>query len=341
MTRSAGSYCGRFAPSPTGPLHFGSLLAALASYLDARAHGGRWLLRVEDIDPPREQPGASRAIIDSLRAHGLDWDGPVCHQHTRGDAYDAALDALERKGLLRRCYCPRRVLGPDGACGGRCGGEGEGPAALRVRVDAAWPTAFEDRFQGPVAATALPEDFVVRRRDGLYAYQLAVVVDDYAQGITDVVRGADLLSVTPRQRYLQACLGYPSPRYAHCPVLLGGDGRKLSKQNHAPPLEDGNAVANLRRALELLAQPPAPAAAAPAPTAAPAPWRGCRSPTRTFSAPTACAPAAPRACSTTSCRPTAPPRSNASPPRAPSPSARPTWTSSPWARLTSPVFMAP
>ena len=265
MPRSAGSYCGRFAPSPTGPLHFGSLLAALASYLDARAHGGRWLLRVEDIDPPREQPGASRAIIDSLRAHGLDWDGPVCHQHTRGDAYDAALDALERKGLLRRCYCPRRVLGPDGACGGRCGGEGEGPAALRVRVDAAWPTAFEDRFQGPVAATALPEDFVVRRRDGLYAYQLAVVVDDYAQGITDVVRGADLLSVTPRQRYLQACLGYPSPRYAHCPVLLGGDGRKLSKQNHAPPLEDGNAVANLRRALELLAQPPAPAAAATPP----------------------------------------------------------------------------
>jgi glutamyl-Q tRNA(Asp) synthetase len=265
MTRSAGSYCGRFAPSPTGPLHFGSLLAALASYLDARAHGGRWLLRVEDIDPPREQPGASRAIIDSLRAHGLGWDGPVCYQHTRGNAYDAALETLERKGLLRRCYCPRRVLGPDGACGGRCGGEGEGPAALRVRVDPAWPTAFEDRFQGPVAATALPEDFVVRRRDGLYAYQLAVVVDDHAQGITDVVRGADLLSVTPRQRYLQACLGYTSPRYAHCPVLLGGDGRKLSKQNHAPPLEDGNAVANLRRALELLAQPPAPAAAATPP----------------------------------------------------------------------------
>ncbi|MHA7814972.1 MAG: tRNA glutamyl-Q(34) synthetase GluQRS [Pseudohaliea sp.] len=258
----AGSYCGRFAPSPTGPLHFGSLLAALASYLDARAHGGRWLLRVEDIDPPREQPGASRSIIASLRAHGLHWDGPVCYQHTRGAAYDEALDVLERKGLLRRCYCPRRILGPDGACGGRCGGNGEGPAALRVRVDPAWPTAFEDRIQGHVAATQLPEDFVVRRRDGLYAYQLAVVVDDQAQDISDVIRGADLLSVTPRQRYLQACLGYASPRYGHCPVLLGGDGRKLSKQNHAPPLDDRRAAANLRLALELLGQASPPATAA-------------------------------------------------------------------------------
>lgn len=262
MSGSAGSYCGRFAPSPTGPLHFGSLLAALASYLDARAHGGRWLLRVEDIDPPREQPGATRAIIDSLRAHGLTWDGPVYYQHARSDAYDEALDVLARKGLLRRCYCPRRVLGPDGACGGRCGGRGEGPAALRVTVDPAWPTAFEDRFQGAVAATALPADFVVRRRDGLYGYQLAVVVDDHAQGISDVVRGADLLAVTPRQRYLQACLGYRSPRYGHCPVLLGSDGRKLSKQNHAPPLDDRCAVANLRSALELLAQASPPAAAA-------------------------------------------------------------------------------
>ncbi|KGE02713.1 tRNA glutamyl-Q(34) synthetase GluQRS [Pseudohaliea rubra] len=261
MTRGAGSYCGRFAPSPTGPLHLGSLLAALASYLDARAHGGRWLLRLEDIDPPREQPGAARAIIASLRAHGLGWDGSVCYQHTRSDAYEDALAALDRRGLLRRCYCPRRVLGPDGACEGRCGGAGDGPAALRVRVDPAWPTAFEDRFQGTIAATPLPADFVVRRRDGLYAYQLAVVVDDHAQGISDVVRGADLLPVTPRQRYLQTCLGYPSPHYGHCPVLLGNDGRKLSKQNHAPGLDDSNAAENLRRGLALLGQPVPPASA--------------------------------------------------------------------------------
>jgi len=261
MTRGAGGYSGRFAPSPTGPLHFGSLLAALASYLDARAHGGSWLLRIEDIDPPREQPGATRSIIDSLRTHGLAWDGDISYQSARGDGYALALRALDRAGLLLRCYCPRRVLGPDGACGGRCGGRGEGEAALRVRVDPAWSTAFDDRFQGPVAAKALPEDFVVRRRDGLYAYQLAVVVDDHRQHISDVVRGADLLPVTARQRYLQHCLGYPSPRYAHCPVLLGGDGRKLSKQNHAPALDDRRPTANLREALALLRQAAPPASA--------------------------------------------------------------------------------
>ena len=262
MTHGAGSYRGRFAPSPTGPLHLGSLLAALASYLDARANGGRWLLRIEDIDPPREQPGAALGIIDSLRAHALLWDGPVSYQGEHGDAYEHALAALDRAGLLLRCHCPRRVLGPDGACGGRCGGRGAGEAALRGRVDPAWPTAFEDRFQGPVPATGLPADFVVRRRDGLYAYQLAVVVDDRAQRISDVVRGADLLPVTPRQRYLQCLLGYPSPRYAHCPVLLGEDGRKLSKQNHAPALDNARAAANLREALKLLGQRAPPAHAA-------------------------------------------------------------------------------
>lgn len=261
MTAGAGRYRGRFAPSPTGPLHLGSLVSAVASFLDARAEGGRWLLRIEDIDPPREEPGAAEAIATSLRRHDLHWDGAASYQSRHRSAYERALTVLGERGLLLRCYCSRRELGPDGSCRGRCGGHGSGPSALRVRVDPGWTRAWEDRFQGPQRAQALPEDFVVRRRDGLYAYQLAVVVDDYEQGISDVVRGADLLTVTPRQHYLQAMLGYPSPRYAHCPLLLGPDGRKLSKQNRAAALEDTEAPANLRRVLTMLQQPAPPASA--------------------------------------------------------------------------------
>jgi glutamyl-Q tRNA(Asp) synthetase len=261
MTAGHAVYRGRFAPSPTGPLHLGSLLAAVASYLDARAHGGVWLLRVEDIDPPREQPGAAAAMLDSLRRHGLLWDGPVVYQRDRSAAYDAALADLDARGLLLHCRCPRRVLGPDGACGGRCrDAPAKEPAALRVRVDPDWDSAFDDLIQGHQGAAPLPADFVLRRRDGLYAYQLAVVVDDRDQAISHVIRGADLLPVTPRQRYLQHLLGCPHPAYGHCPVLLGHDGRKLSKQNRAPALDDSRPAENLRRVLAMLRQPSPPAA---------------------------------------------------------------------------------
>lgn len=253
-------YRGRFAPSPTGPLHLGSLVTAVASYADARSEGGRWLLRIEDIDPPREQPGAAAAIASSLRRHDLHWDGPLSYQRQHHRAYEHALTRLGELDLLMRCYCSRRELGPDGSCRGRCGGHGEGPSALRVRVDSDWSAAWHDRFQGPQEA-ALPADFVVRRRDGYYAYQLAVVVDDFHQAISHVVRGADLLPVTSRQRYLQHVLGYPSPRYAHCPLLLGQDGRKLSKQNRAAPLDDDCAADNLRQVVALLHQEPAPKSA--------------------------------------------------------------------------------
>jgi glutamyl-Q tRNA(Asp) synthetase len=256
---SSEQYRGRFAPSPTGPLHLGSLIAALASYLDARQHNGVWLVRMEDLDPPREEPGAGRRILDSLLHHGLHWDEPVMWQGQRDATYTGALAQLAASGHLFTCDCTRAILGPGGACGGRCQprqNDVASPHATRVRVPGDYHIAFTDQIQGPQAVALGHElaDFVVRRKDGLTAYQLAVVADDAAQGISHVVRGSDLLDSTPRQIFLQHTLGYPTPNYCHLPVITNALGQKFSKQNHAPALEDGQASTNLRNALRFLGQ---------------------------------------------------------------------------------------
>lgn len=252
-------YRGRFAPSPTGPLHLGSLLAAVASWADARAARGQWLLRIEDIDPPREQPGASAAILDLLSAIGLDSDEPVLWQSRRSAAYDAALAQLLSAGLAFECRCSRSDLQATGGIhrGACVASDAKRPPAIRLRVPEV-RIAFEDRIQGPQAQSLRDDvgDFVLRRADGLYAYQLAVVVDDAAQGISDIVRGSDLLDSTPRQIWLQQCLGLPTPRYAHLPVLLGADGQKLSKQNLAPAVSADNARRWLPQIARWLGQSP-------------------------------------------------------------------------------------
>lgn len=263
-------YRGRFAPSPTGPLHFGSLVAALASCLDARAHGGEWWVRIEDVDAPRSVPGAAESILACLEAHGFAWDGPVLWQSTRLEAYRAALDGLRAAGLAYACACSRQEIaalsaqiGVDGArlYPGTCRtGLPPGRAARAWRLKVTGEVTFVDRVQGQVRQ-CLPQevgDFVLLRGDGQFAYQLAVVVDDVMQGISDVVRGADLLDSTPRQIFLQRCLGYPQPRYAHVPVATHAAGEKLSKQTRAPALAPEQAAANLVAALAFLGQRPPP-----------------------------------------------------------------------------------
>ncbi|MEM1113763.1 MAG: tRNA glutamyl-Q(34) synthetase GluQRS [Pseudomonadota bacterium] len=252
------AYRGRFAPSPTGPLHLGSLIAALASYLDARHSSGTWLVRMEDLDPPREEPGAARKILDSLIAHGLTWDGDVLWQSQRHAAYQEALKALAGSHKTFACTCTRAQIGPDGYCGGGCNGLAPTgiPFATRVRVPVNTVVRFEDKLQGQHTerlGTTL-KDFVLLRKDGLFAYQLAVVVDDAHQGITHVVRGSDLLDSTARQIFLQQQLGLATPAYSHIPVLLNDEGQKLSKQNQAPALDDSRAPSNLRVALGFLNQ---------------------------------------------------------------------------------------
>ncbi|MBT3069619.1 tRNA glutamyl-Q(34) synthetase GluQRS [Rhodomicrobium sp. Az07] len=253
------TYVGRFAPSPTGPLHFGSLVAAVASYCDARAAAGRWLVRMEDIDPLREMPGAARRILDQLAAYGFEWDGGVLFQSTRLEAYRAALDALRLGGKVFWCRCSRAELARidsavyPGTC--RAFTAPRDDAAMRLRV-ADGVVEFYDRVFGPqredVAETV--GDFVVQRRDGLFAYQLAVVVDDAFQGVTDVVRGADLLDNTARQIALQRLLGLPTPRYMHLPLALNADGSKLSKQTHARELPTPADSGLLWQALAFLGQ---------------------------------------------------------------------------------------
>ncbi|MCL4184525.1 MAG: tRNA glutamyl-Q(34) synthetase GluQRS [Burkholderiaceae bacterium] len=260
---------GRFAPSPTGPLHAGSLVAAMASYLDARAHGGRWLLRIEDLDPPREVPGASAAIIDALARLGFGHDGPILYQSTRDAAYRDAFERLRAAGHVYPCACTRREVADSalqasrdrqrhaelvypGTC--RAGmPAGRAARAWRVRVDDA-PIAWHDRRAG--AATERLDrsvgDFVLRRADGLWAYQLAVVVDDAFQRVTDVVRGADLRDSTARQIHLQQLLGLPTPRYLHVPVLTDASGNKLSKQTGATPIDTRRGVEALNAALASL-----------------------------------------------------------------------------------------
>jgi glutamyl-Q tRNA(Asp) synthetase len=251
------AYVGRFAPSPSGPLHAGSLVAAVASYLDARAHQGTWLIRIEDIDEARTVPGAADDIIATLGAFGMASDGEIVWQSRRKDLYQAAFDRLDAHAYP--CGCNRREiadsrlgLAADGAAlyPGVCR-EGLSPGrsarSLRVRVPEPGQDliVFTDRLNGEMRQLLAAEsgDFVLRRADGFWAYQLAVVVDDALQGITDVVRGADLLDSTPRQVYLQHLLGYPTPRYLHVPVLRNGTGEKLSKLNGALSIAPGDEVA--------------------------------------------------------------------------------------------------
>lgn len=259
-------YTGRFAPSPTGPLHFGSLAAALASWLDARAAGGAWLLRIEDLDEPRAQPGAADTILRQLEGLGLTWDGPVTYQSARGEYYRAALETLERLGATYPCGCTRgeiadSALAIDGArvypgtC--RAGLAPERRArTTRVRTERE-PIEFVDRVQGRIAQSVEREvgDFVLCRADGVIAYQLAVVVDDAGQGVSDVVRGADLLDSTARQIWLQRLLGSPTPRYLHLPAAVGASGEKLSKQTGAPAVDARQPLRELARALAYLGQP--------------------------------------------------------------------------------------
>lgn len=251
---------GRFAPTPSGLLHFGSLVAATASFADARANGGQWLVRMEDIDPPREAPGAKAAILETLTQYGFEWDGPVLYQSERHPAYQAVVERWLQQGLAYACTCSRKTLEPFGGIyPGFCRDAGHSPegAAIRLRVPEL-TYAFDDRLQGRFEQHLGREvgDFIIRRRDGLYAYQLAVVIDDGAQGVTDIVRGADLLDSTPRQLYVQELLGLPAPSYLHVPLLVQPDGNKLGKRYRSAPLNPEEARSQLLRALRTLGQAP-------------------------------------------------------------------------------------
>jgi glutamyl-Q tRNA(Asp) synthetase len=242
-------YRGRFAPSPTGPLHFGSIITAVASYADARAQQGEWLLRIEDVDAPRTVPGSADDILRTLEALGFEWSGEVLYQTQRLAAYQAALQQLQQQDLVYRCTCTRselQMLSPHGIYPGLCADKHHAEHsehAVRLRVpDKRFALTdyvmrhYEQNLQNDVG------DFVIRRRDGLFAYQLAVVVDDAYQGITHIVRGADLLDSTPRQMYLQQCLGYPATQYMHLPLAINLDGEKLSKQTYAPHIKTDSAI---------------------------------------------------------------------------------------------------
>lgn len=258
---------GRFAPSPSGPLHFGSLVAAVGSYLDARHRGGRWLLRIEDVDSARTVPGAADAILSTLARFGLEWDGDIVWQSRRVEAYAAALERLRRDGHVFPCACTRRemadsALARDGSrrYPGTCRNElppGRPARAWRVRTGKD-PIRFDDAIQGPQQEDLAREvgDYVVLRADGVVAYQLAVVVDDAEAGVTDVVRGSDLLDSTARQIHLQRLLGLPQPAYAHLPVATNAAGEKLSKQTLARAIDDHPPVTALLAALAFLGQQP-------------------------------------------------------------------------------------
>ncbi|WP_322111778.1 tRNA glutamyl-Q(34) synthetase GluQRS [Acidihalobacter yilgarnensis] len=257
-------YRGRFAPSPTGPLHLGSLTAALASRLEAHRHNGTWLLRIEDIDRGREVPGAASGILHALDLHGFTWDGPVVYQKNRETAYEEAVDQLLASKLAYPCGCTRRnrVIGSLGSAiyPGTCRQglpAGRRTRAIRARTHDR-PISFSDSLQGnqEQSLESTTGDFVIRRADGWYAYQLAVVVDDAWQGITEIVRGMDLLDSTPRQLYLQHCLQLPTPHYAHLPLVVDQNGNKLSKSTGSAALDPRCPGENLWLALRLLRQNP-------------------------------------------------------------------------------------
>lgn len=265
-------YRGRFAPSPTGPLHFGSLVAAVGSYLDARHHHGKWLVRIEDIDTPRTVPGAADVILRTLEALGMEWDETVVYQSQRTHLYQAALHELQQQGLLYPCTCSRKEIADSSIVGisgpiypGTCRNRPANPQkshALRIRTTNE-TIQFEDRVIGSYCQQLARDigDFVLRRADGVYAYQLAVAVDDAAQAITHIVRGADLLDSTPRQIYLQRLLNYPTPHYLHLPIVTNAAGEKLSKQTNAAPIDTNHALKHLIEALRFLGQNPPPALA--------------------------------------------------------------------------------
>jgi glutamyl-Q tRNA(Asp) synthetase len=256
------SYVGRFAPSPTGPLHFGSLVAALASYFDARSNKGTWLVRMEDLDPPREPPGTDALILEQLHTLGLEWDGEVLYQSSRLDAYRATLERLKATGLCFACDCTRpRIKSIGGIYDGRCRNRKlpfSTGLATRVKTDNNL-YEFEDAIQGSYSQTLEQDtgDFTLLRKDGLFAYQLAVVVDDADQCISHVVRGYDLLDSTPRQIYLQKVLGFMTPQYAHVPVIVNEQGQKLSKQHFADAIEVKAASKVLYNAMRYLGLRPA------------------------------------------------------------------------------------
>ena len=260
-------YRGRFAPSPTGPLHFGSLVAAVASYLDARSRGGEWLVRMEDLDPPRTAAGAADDILRTLEACGMWWDGAVVYQSTRHDAYRAALHHLRALGKVYPCVCSRREIGDSAVSGiegpvypGTCReGLAPGKTARAWRIDTrAARIEFDDAAQGRLKQNLETDigDFVLYRADHVFAYQLAVVIDDAEQGITDVVRGADLLDSTPRQIFLQRLLELPTPRYMHVAVAVNAAGEKLSKQTRAAAIDAQRPLPALLAALRFLGQNP-------------------------------------------------------------------------------------
>jgi len=262
-------YRGRFAPSPTGALHFGSLVTAVASYLEAKSRGGEWLVRIENLDTTREVPGASEGILNTLHLLGMEWDGSVVYQNRRQDNYQAALRALEKQNLIYPCSCSRKEIADSSVLGI------EGPVYPGTCRDrkheteffGAWRLCtnnnlieFEDAVQG-IRQQRLQRDigdFVIRRADGVFAYQLAVVVDDAEQGITHVVRGGDLLNSTPRQIHLQKLLGYSIPFYMHLPVAVNAQGEKLSKQTQAAPVDTSHPVLQLVKVIRFLGQTPPP-----------------------------------------------------------------------------------
>ena len=259
------SYRGRFAPSPTGPLHPGSLLAALGSWLLARHAQGEWGVRIEDVDPPRTVPGAAAGQLATLEAFGLHSDFPVVHQSQRDALYQAAIDRLLAQDRAFACHCSRSELASQHGIHHHCVAQAERPTpAIRLRVPPGSVVRFQDGLRGPVSQDVHAEvgDFVLRRADGCWAYQLAVVVDDHAQGITDVVRGADLLDSTPRQILLQQALDLPTPRYLHLPLLLDAPGHKLSKSGAAAPVDAATPLPALQHAWIWLGQDPGPLVAA-------------------------------------------------------------------------------
>lgn len=271
-------YTGRFAPSPTGLLHIGSLLTAAASYADARSNGGKWLVRMEDLDPPREMPGAASHILHTLEAFGFEWDGEVAYQSRRYALYEETLCRLKTAGLVYPCHCSRKdwqagaMRGADGfVYNGRCRHPGQRPApqgkqpAWRIRVPDR-VIGFSDGIVGGYAQNLAGDigDFVLLRADGYWAYQLAVVADDAEQSVTHIVRGQDLLVSTPRQIYLQQCLGVPTPQYAHLPLLTNAQGQKWSKQTLAPALDLNRREQLLRQVFRYLKLPEAPETDRPA-----------------------------------------------------------------------------
>lgn len=256
QTVPASTYTGRFAPSPTGPLHFGSLVAALASYLDARVHSGHWFVRIEDVDRQRSIKNADKAILDCLHAHGLQWDEPVRYQSACDDYYQTLIDTFFSRQLAYYCTCTRKMIrqqGEGAACNCRNAKHGPAGAAVRIKLDTP-VLSFNDRIQGQQQAGSdcAIEDMVLRRRDGHYAYNLAVVADDIKQGVTHIVRGSDLLPTTLAHLSLYQMLNARPPTYAHIPVAATEPGYKLSKQNKATAIDPHNAKQNLVQALKFL-----------------------------------------------------------------------------------------